>query len=410
MNGLKERYNKLLKDIDFDMLELQLRVPNIFQILKASSQEVKHSNFLAWLLTPSGSHGLGPAFLKRLLREVYSSEKFPDIDILDVEGLDMSKVEVLREFSRVDIVILFGDVVICIENKIYSKEHSDQLTRYREQIESRFRNSKKAFVYLTPEGIDPETEEGNYLSISYSFIAEALTHINTVYEERLNRHAHNYINDYIEIIKRELMKEHGSIELARRIYQNHKELLDFIFESKPDRIDEIRDIFKEIVVERGYSLGSENKSFVRFLTPRTEEFVYINQRLKSGWNRHESFLFEIQFIPFSKNPKIQFKTVISPSDESYNVKRLEEIVLSIPGSQRPYGKKWLVHFRKDNKFQFDKMEEMEQSELKLKFSEMFDKFESTIHSVEQAFYENSDELLYMKEVALQAEARHRMED
>ena len=63
LNKLKSLYNDLLKDIKFDKLELGLQTPNIFEVLKISKTEIRHSNFLSWILNPKGSHQLGYIFL-----------------------------------------------------------------------------------------------------------------------------------------------------------------------------------------------------------------------------------------------------------------------------------------------------------------------------------------------------------
>ena len=47
--NIKQLYDKLLKDEDFDKLDLGLKNPNIFQILRISKNEIRHSNFLSWL-------------------------------------------------------------------------------------------------------------------------------------------------------------------------------------------------------------------------------------------------------------------------------------------------------------------------------------------------------------------------
>ena len=67
---IKILYDKLLKDEDFDKIDLELKNPNIFQILNISKNEIRHSNFLSWLLEPNGSHKIRDVFLKRFLREV----------------------------------------------------------------------------------------------------------------------------------------------------------------------------------------------------------------------------------------------------------------------------------------------------------------------------------------------------
>jgi hypothetical protein len=44
-----------------DLLELEATIGrfNIFDALRIDRAEIRHSNFLAWLLTPSESHGQG---------------------------------------------------------------------------------------------------------------------------------------------------------------------------------------------------------------------------------------------------------------------------------------------------------------------------------------------------------------
>ncbi len=54
------------------MLDLEARVGklNIFDALGVVHQEIRHSNFLAWLLDPAESHGLGGLFLKAVLMDL----------------------------------------------------------------------------------------------------------------------------------------------------------------------------------------------------------------------------------------------------------------------------------------------------------------------------------------------------
>ena len=137
---LKLLYDELLNDIDFDELELGLGNPNIFEILKVDKLEIRHSNFLSWLLNPMGSHKIGNVFLKRFLREVFSSDKFKNIDQIDVEGMDLSNVKILREWNNIDVLIKVGKIIVCIENKFLSKEDPNQLLKYKNIIESHFPN------------------------------------------------------------------------------------------------------------------------------------------------------------------------------------------------------------------------------------------------------------------------------
>lgn len=393
LEELKSHYDKLLKDEDFDKLDLGLKNPNIFQILRITKNEIRHSNFLSWLLDPNQSHKLGDIFLKRFLREVFSSDKFGDIDQVDVEGMDLSKVEVLREWKNIDVLIKLNDVVICIENKVLSKEHSNQLKRYREIIENDFPNEKKIFVYLTPEGDESENETDSYEPISYEFVVDTLERIILVYGESLNQQVKNYIKDYITIIKRELMETDELTELSKKIYSNHKELFDFIYEHKPDVLDDVKSIFEQQIKNRGWILGSQSKVYLRFTTPKISELTYINKN-SNGWRKKESFLFEFVLNP--KKNRINTKTVISPSDSNYDTERLSEILMELDGFGEPSGKKWLCNYQKLNSFPFSKTDDLSIEEIEKKFNIILDEFSPIVDLVESTFENNKDELLKMK--------------
>lgn len=392
---LKEKYDLLLNDEDFDRLDLGLKNPNIFEILRISKNEIRHSNFLSWLLDPNGTHKLGDIFLKRFLREVFSSSKFEDIDQIDVEGLNLSDVEIIREWKNIDILIHLDNVIVCVENKVLSSEHSHQLSRYKKIIESEFPKHKQTYVYLNPDGESSVNESDNYHPISYDFIVDSLSRIISVYGESLNTQVENYIKDYITIIKRELMSTDKLTILSKKIYTNHKELFDFIIERKPDIVDEIHSIIKELIVERGWTLGSESKVYVRFFSPSISEYIYINKK-PNGWRKKESFLFE--FNPNPDKDYILFKTVVSPSYDNYDFNRVSDILQEIDGFKPPYGKKWLVNYQKKEKFPYSKLNELTEEEIREKLNKILDKYEPLVQKVENKFNEYSEELIQMKSI------------
>ena len=390
---LKSSYDRLLKDEQFDRLDLGLKNPNIFQVLRIAKNEIRHSNFLSWLLDPNQSHKLGDIFLKRFLREVFSSDKFSGIDQVDVEGMDLSSAVIHREWKNIDILITLENVVVCVENKVLSKEHSNQLKRYKDIIESQYPEHHKTFVFLTPEGDTSESESDTYEPISYEFIISSLERIKSVYGSSLNEQVRNYISDYITIIKRELMGTDELTELSKKIYQNHKELFDFIIERKPDVLDEVRSIFDRLIEERGWILGSPGKSYLRFTTPIISHLTYINTN-SNGWRNKESFLLEFVMNP-SKN-RMNSKTVISPSDPNYNTERLSEILMEIEGFKTPYGKKWLVNYQKLVKFPFSNLDDLSKEEIENEFNKILDGFEPIVKLVENKFIENREEIEAMR--------------
>ena len=390
---INNRYSQLVKDINFDKLDLELKNPNIFHILKISNTEIRHSNFLSWLLDPSQSHKMGDIFLKRFLREVFSSDKFDKLNQVDVEGMNLTDVQIYREWKNIDILIVLNDIVVCVENKILTKEHSNQLQRYRKIVEENFPNLKRIFVYLTPFGDISENESDIYEPISYVFVVETLERILKVYSSSLNDLVRTYIKDYIIMIKREIMKTDESIELSRKIYQNHRELLDFIYENKPDLSDHFIKILKEEMKKRGWIEGSTNKHYVRFYTEKIKDFIHYNKTVKNGWKKNESFLFEFKIYPPTN--KLNFVTVISPSDPDYDTEKIQNILLEIDGSKKGIGKKWIVNFRVNTKFDYEEVSNLSDEEISKIVNDFFDKITKIVEKVENKFVEHKTVLLQM---------------
>lgn len=388
---LKKKYSALLNDIEFDELDLGLKQPNIFKVLGASKTEIRHSNFLAWLLDPNESHNLGGVFLKRFLREVFSSDRFENIDEIAVAGLDLTKTKVLREWSYIDILVEVDGTVICVENKVGSKEHSNQLARYKKVVNNKYPNHKKTFVYLTPEGLQSTSD--SYHPISYSFIVESLERVLEIYGHSINNQVKNYISDYIVTIKREIMGTDKLTQTAINIYENHRELFDFIIEHRPEPVDRLREVLSKIVESKGWIVGSTSKAYLRFLTPKIKDLVYINKN-SNGWKNRESYLLELELYPSTK--KITFRSVIAPSDESYDTTKLETLLRSIEGFNPPKGKKWLTNYSENTKFNYDEITELTDDELSQILTKFIDKISPIVQKVEDKFIENTKLLIDLK--------------
>ena len=67
----EEALQNFLLDIDcLDELSMWTEKFNIFDVLKISRTEIRHSNMLAWLFDANENHGLGDKFVKRLCRNL----------------------------------------------------------------------------------------------------------------------------------------------------------------------------------------------------------------------------------------------------------------------------------------------------------------------------------------------------
>ncbi|MDL2323139.1 PD-(D/E)XK nuclease family protein [Bacteroidales bacterium OttesenSCG-928-A17] len=233
----KEWYKDLLKDPNFEKLGTELQKPNIFSILGIGRAEIRHSNFLAWLLDPNESHGLGNRFLIRVLRDLALEKN--QLDIINIENLNFSNVEVGREVKcpngSMDLLIKFKDdeLIICIENKFDTLDSDGQLNSYQTFIENDegFKEYTKIFVYLTPSGDNPKNYTGNEWH-TYSY-KEIINHLENIKETAVDTTIKTYISDYITTLKREIMGTNDkAAELANAIYDKHKDIIDFVSNNK----------------------------------------------------------------------------------------------------------------------------------------------------------------------------------
>ena len=299
--------------------------PNIFQILKVTNAEIRHSNFLSWLLDPSSNHNLGDIVLKGFIKEIINHSDMFD-DEFTIENIDFVDVEVRREWENIDLLVKIDSYVFCIENKIFSDEHSDQLTRYKNKVEESFPDLKKIYIYLNPQGISSFEESEVYLPISYQIVIDILENIDYSKFKKLSDTTRSFIEQYLVTLKRDIMGIEENSELAKKIYIKHRDLFDYIFEIKPDGINDINQVILDCLQSNGYKLGSVSKSFIRFYHQDMEQFIYINNS-PNGWSKRETFTHEISLYSLNNKNELRISLGMSDmGDEEYDRARLNEIL------------------------------------------------------------------------------------
>ena len=166
----------LVDDADFLKIDGRYGRFNIFEAIGAVRGELRHSNFLAFLLTPHGSHGLGSEFLQKFLRGVlsrYSAVSRPVRSLELVVG-DLDEAQIYRETDNIDLTIEIKELnlVVIVENEIGSKAGEGQLDRYKTVTKNKYPTWRHMFVFLTPDGDDPEDNE--YVAFSYSDLSKIM--------------------------------------------------------------------------------------------------------------------------------------------------------------------------------------------------------------------------------------------
>lgn len=392
---LKNKFSELLDDLDFDRVSLELQKPNIFQILGVTRTEIRHSNFLSWLLDANANHGLGNQVVMRFLRSVLSDQRVEGIDESEVEGLDYNTMRVYREWHHIDILLEFSDLIVCIENKVDSGEHTDQLTRYRKLVKARFPDQKRiAFVYLTPTGAASAKESSSYVEYSYQQLVSVLERVLTIYRPRLMPLIISYLEDYTTNIKREILENDDLNILAAKLYRNHREVLDFLFQYRPDRAAEFAGHFYKMLEDKKMVKASPNKGYARFLPPSLDEII---PRTGTDYPLKESFLFEIDFYwpKQDQQKKLTFRTIIAPGNEEVR-EVLKKAISSIPKAKTPAGQKFVVHFIDSYPFNLEELQQQTPDELAKSTEKIWQSISETVKTASEAILEYKSELLALR--------------
>jgi hypothetical protein len=76
---------------DLEWFEHLLREFNLFEAMGVVRQEIRHSDFVWFLLDPFEAHGLDDTFLKTLLKRALQGREHPDISVIEVEAASRTR-------------------------------------------------------------------------------------------------------------------------------------------------------------------------------------------------------------------------------------------------------------------------------------------------------------------------------
>ena len=262
-----ERFDQ---DPELAELERLLSEFNLFRLLGLGSAEGIHSRILAWLLNPRENHRLGAAFLKGFLAATTS---------WDVSGADWSAAQVQREWhNAVDGQQGFLDLLIrdegqrflcAIENKVYSGEHSGQLTRYRRALENRYPDFTRRYLFLSPWGIlaQDAAERKHWQSVDYGVIRQLVDEVAQDFADSVSAEVLAFLRQYADIVRRRILGNEDARVLAGKIYRRHKDAIDFIYTHRDYCELRLQEILKEAIENQdGWKLEGSHKQrgFTRF--------------------------------------------------------------------------------------------------------------------------------------------------
>ncbi len=304
----KDAVKEFLLDIRcLDALKPWISKVNIFDILKVSRTEIRHSNILSWLLDANENHGMEDLIINGMIQNLVINNRShfiaKNINFLELLTLDYSNFTVIREWNNIDILLLSHEdkLVICIENKIGTGEHDNQLERYKEKVEATFLKSEgydAIYIYLTPENELP-SDMDNWMTFSYIDIVKILK--SCLETKEPEPQIKLIIENYIETLRRYVVKDKELEEICINIYKKHRQALDLIFDYKPDSGNTIAEIIKEYLFNRAseskdilFDPNYSSKTLQRF---STDTFNYIFPQVpntQGNWGNGINYFWEIR--------------------------------------------------------------------------------------------------------------------
>lgn len=124
---------------------------DLMSVLEDTDLELSHSRVLAWLLQPTGRHGLGSSLLERILRAGWPDLPVPDLGTAIVRR-EVTRADELAT-TRADVVVMVGATVLVIENKVWAAESEAQCeTQYRHWLPEA---DDVRFLFLSRDGYLP---------------------------------------------------------------------------------------------------------------------------------------------------------------------------------------------------------------------------------------------------------------
>ena len=201
---------------------------NLFEALNITRQEIRHSRFLAYLLDPSETHGLGDKFLRAILLAVIGENADVPVGRLSVALQDLSESVVYCERDHFDITVQIPalNLLFVIENKVDAGEREAQLIDYRTRARERYQEYKFLGCFLTPNGY--EGDDDSWFTLSYGDVCGELLRLRE--QEALAVDVGVAVQHYIELVQRRIMASQDLINACRDIYIKHRAAFELIIE------------------------------------------------------------------------------------------------------------------------------------------------------------------------------------
>jgi len=264
---------------EFALVNARTRKFCPFEAVGMARQEIRHSNFLSYILEPERPHGLGEAPLRALLMQLVRDPACR----LDLHLRDLSNAKVFRERDNIDLLIEVPadgraverkGLVVAVELKIDAGESPGQLETYASRVQHKYSGEwKHLFCLLTPDGREAETA---WVSC---WTPLRLTDLLNSFHEALDQaglqgEGRQFFDYYHTMMKRRGIvdgSEDPELDKAvEDIWLNHREALDFLIERRPSPMKDLLDAMGEEGGALASKLGFSETEPFSFCQPQSD--------------------------------------------------------------------------------------------------------------------------------------------
>ena len=356
---LREQIINLNNSDEFKQLNHYYKKKSFFNILGISRKETIHSYFLHWLFSPEESHELNDFALRRLLELIvlvknrlqYQNNQlqFPDNieDDIICGGYTLDRIECHREHvttqnDRLDLFLSFEfhsiqaekHLNIILENKVKSKERSEQTNRYYHY--GKELDGETIYLFLSPlsnsdfESLThPICQCKKFVGLNYQYLVDYV--LEPCLSECIVSDAKVFIEEYLRTLSQPSLQfedfDGGEVimavssrerDLLLNFWENNKDLLTAALNALADN-PELEQVEREQIRE---SIQAVTKSTRRDHTKyQFEGEAYAKNRLvlavvKKHVECHPNITFSELIQTFSHS---NLPTIIVPLEEAQKI-------------------------------------------------------------------------------------------
>ncbi len=306
--------------------------PSFLEAIERSSDENLISKYLLFLFRNDIE------LLNSVLRKSHPKES------VELESIDNSCTEfAIAENKRMDILIqarsLSGEkVLIVIENKVYSCEHSDQCRNYYRYCHDRYRGYRQYYLFLYPDfNVRCHSiSDKHFVKITYTQLLDVLSPLEqrTVYEEDFM----NLINNHLRSVPMD--------ELTKLFVENYDQIKNKIVAIDKE-LDHVFDEFKDAYCDKHQDFAFEFHDSHRTLRFYKDIPTWWNGWEKDGTTSEERIFFYVE-LKCEKNLQFFVQRTLKVYSKNVNTK-INRYVQSL-------NQQWVSHPYMDTFKVFDRVE------------------------------------------------------